>query len=225
MVDRAVGEGRTTLLAGTWELPAVTAFAGRHGFEQAMVAVKRRQFPAELDHDELARLYAAALPHAESYELVRLAGRAAEEDLPGLATMAAAINDAPIDDLDVEDDVFSPERLRSYEDAQLAREHRLYRVFARHRDTGDWAGQTVIAVDGERPHLADQHDTSVVRAHRGHRLGLLLKLEMIRWLAEAEPQVREVSTWNAASNDHMIGVNEALGYRVVARGLEHQRKL
>ena len=33
---------------------------------------------------------------------------------------------------------------------------------------------------------------------------------MVRWLAEAQPQVETVDTWNAESNDHMIEVNAAL---------------
>ena len=57
----------------------------------------------------------------------------------------------------------------------------------------------------------------MVRAHRGHRLGLLLKAEMLRWLAEAEPQVTSIDTWNAESNDHMIAVNERLRYRALGR--------
>jgi GNAT superfamily N-acetyltransferase len=225
MVDRARSEGRTTVLTGGWDLPATRAFAARHDLEEGMVAVNRRQFPAELDRDALARLYDETLPHAAEYDLVRLLGRSAEADLAGLAEMTAAINDAPIDDLDIEDEVFTPERIRAYEDAQLGRGHRLYRVFARHRDSGQWAGQTVVAVEAERPHLAGQHDTSVVRAHRGHRLGLLLKLDMLSWLAEAEPQVEQLDTWNAQSNDHMIDVNETRGYRVMGRGIEFQKKI
>ena len=67
--------------------------------------------------------------------------------------MASAINDAPTDDLDIEDEVFSAERMRAYETAQLARGHRLFRVFARHRETGELAGHSVVVVDGERPEL------------------------------------------------------------------------
>ncbi|WP_244928378.1 hypothetical protein [Nocardioides sp. W7] len=93
---------------------------------------------------------------------------------------------------------------------------------ARHRASAELAGQSVVAVDGERPALAEQHDTSVVAAHRGHRLGLLLKAEMLRWLAEAEPQVETVDTWNAESNARMIDVNELLGYRVMGRELVFQ---
>ncbi|MFC6341858.1 GNAT family N-acetyltransferase, partial [Nocardioides hankookensis] len=105
------------------------------------------------------------------------------------------------------------------------RGHRMYRLVARHRATGALAGQTVVAVDGERPDLAEQHDTSVVAAHRGHRLGLALKLGMLHWLDVEEPQVREIDTWNAESNHHMIGVNEMLGYRVLGRVLDFQRSL
>ena len=64
------------------------------------------------------------------------------------------------------------------------------------------------------PRSACQADTAVARSHRGHRLGLLLKIDMMRWLAEAEPQVEVIETWNNVDNDFMINVNEALGYRL-----------
>ena len=48
---------------------------------------------------------------------------------------------------------------------------------------------------------------------------------MLLWLAEAEPQLATVDTWNAESNDHMIAVNEALGYRVMGRELQFQKSL
>ena len=34
----------------------------------------------------------------------------------------------------------------------------------------------------------------------------------LEWLATAEPQLEQVETGNAASNKHMIAVNEALGF-------------
>jgi hypothetical protein len=34
-----------------------------------------------------------------------------------------------------------------------------------------------------------------------------------------------IETWNAASNAYMIGVNEALGYREVARAIDWQKHL
>ena len=99
----------------------------------------------------------------------------------------------------------------------------MYRVLARHRTTGELAGHTVVVVDGDRPERAEQHDTSVVGSHRGHRLGLLLKADMVLWLREAEPQLETIDTWNAESNDHMIGVNALLGYRIMGREHEYQK--
>ena len=217
LVERARSEGRTTVGMAGWDADGPRAFAGRHGFEQKSVEVHRRQYvDGPLD---------VPSPDPGDYELVRWPSRTPVGDLGALAVLTGAINDAPTDDLEVEDEVFSAERIAAYETAWEERGHRLYRLVARHRPSGELAGQTVVAVDGERPQFAEQHDTSVVRAHRGHRLGLLLKLEMLRWLAEEEPQVREIDTWNAESNDHMIGVNEVLGYRVMGRVLDFQRSL
>ena len=225
LVDEARKVGRTSVGTGGWDSEGTRAFATHQGLDQKAVEVNRRQFLAELDWTALDRLHAEAAPHAAAYELVRTPRRIPDDELPAMAAMVAAINDAPTDDLDIEDEVFTPQRVRAYETAHRGRGITLHRLFARHRETGELAGQTVIAVDQERPHLGEQHDTSVVAAHRGHRLGLLLKSEMNLWLREAEPQLETIDTWNAESNDFMISVNELLGYRIVGRGLAFQKSV
>lgn len=225
LVAEGRARGRTSFGADAWDSDSARTFAARHGFEPKSAAINRRQVLAEVDLDDLRARHEAALAFAQDYELVRRAGATPDDELAAVAEMTAAINDAPTDDLDIEDEVFPPERIRAYENAQEARGHRLYRVLARHRTTGALAGHTVVAVDGERPELAEQHDTSVVSHHRGHRLGLLLKTEMNLWLHEAEPQIVSIDTWNAESNAHMIGVNELLRYRVMGREIEYQRSL
>lgn len=225
LLDRARAEGRTSVGGNSWDAAGPRAWATRHEFEVRAVEVNRRQHLARIDRAELDRLHQEALAHAADYELVRRSGPTPADELPAMAAMTAAINDAPTDDLDIEDEVFPPERVAAYEQAQLGQGHGFFRVFARHRGTGELAGQSVVVVEGDRPQVAHQHDTSVVRAHRGHRLGVLLKTEMLRWLAEEQPQVETVDTWNAESNDHMIAVNRALGYEVIGRALAWQRPL
>ena len=225
LLDRARSAGRTSVGIDGWDSETTRAFAARHGFELRSPAVNRRQHLAEQDRTLVDKLYGEAEAAAAAYELVRVDGRTPDAMLDAVVTMTAAINDAPLDDLEIEDEVFTPERVRAYEDAAIARGERLHRLVARHRETGELAGHTVVAVEDERPGIGHQHDTSVVREHRGHRLGLLLKAGMLRWLAEAEPQLEAVDTWNAESNHHMIAVNEALGYRVLGRGLQFQRSL
>ncbi|MGZ5415881.1 MAG: GNAT family N-acetyltransferase [Nocardioides sp.] len=217
--------GRTKIGADGWDSEATYAFAGVHGFEKKSQAINRRQFLAEVDRAYVEKLHAEAAEIAADYELLRITGPTPDDLMDKVATMTAAINDAPLDDLDIEDEVFPPERVRGYENATIAKGQRLYRLVAQHRGTGELAGHTIVAVEGERPRIGHQHDTSVVRDHRGHRLGLLLKAGMLLWLADAEPQLETVDTWNAESNDHMIAVNEQLGYRVMGRGLQFQRTL
>lgn len=224
-VERIRAAGRSLVLVESFDLPAAVAFAKEMGLDRVSEEVQRRHDLRGLDRSRLDRELAAAQQQAGGYELVRLAGSMPADLLDDVVEMTAAINDAPTDDFDVEDDVFSPDRIRAYEAAEVAQGRRLYRLVARERATGALAGHTVVAVDQERPGYAEQHDTSVVRAHRGHRLGVLLKAAMVGWLAEEEPQVRIVDTWNAASNAHMIAVNEVLGYSVVAHGIGWQRHL
>ncbi|CAN5541097.1 GNAT family N-acetyltransferase [soil metagenome] len=224
-IDRLVADGRDVLLSDCFEHSAAMGFLEAMGLKQAAADAERRLDMRELDVERLDREYAAAERHAEAYELVRLPGRVPEQLLDSVVTMTAAINDAPTDDLEVEDEVFTPERIRSFETAQLAHDRRLYRLVARDPVSGELVGHTQVAVEAERPWWGWQFDTTVVPAHRGHRLGLLLKIAMLRWLAVDEPQLRTLDTWNAVSNAHMVHINEVLGYRVVAHGVAWQRHL
>lgn len=52
---------------------------------------------------------------------------------------------------------------------------------------------------------------------RGHRLGLLVKAAMLQLLADREPQLERLMTYNSDSNKHMIAINTELGYRPVDR--------
>ncbi|HET6167832.1 MAG TPA: GNAT family N-acetyltransferase [Marmoricola sp.] len=215
--------GRPLLGMDGPDTDATSAFAAAMGYELKSVEVRRIQVVA--DSPDPRPIRDEALAHAADYDLVRVEGYSSDDLLAELVDLTAAINDAPFDDLEWEDEVYSPERVRAYEQAQIESGYRFRRILARHRPTGELAGHTVLVVDPENPHVADQHDTSVVRAHRGHRLGLLLKAEMLLWLADAEPQVTHVHTNNAESNRHMIAVNERLGYHPVARILQFQRRL
>jgi GNAT superfamily N-acetyltransferase len=225
LLQRAREAGRTTAGIEGWESEGTYAFAARHGFEKKSQAIMRRQRLAEVERPDLEKLYDESARAASSYDLVRIVGRTPPELMDAVVELTASINDAPTDDLDIEDEVFTPERVTAYEDAVLARGNRIYRLVARHKETGALGGHTVIGVDSVRPTIADQHDTAVARAHRGHRLGVLLKSAMLLWLADVEPQIETIDTWNAESNDHMIAVNERLGYRVVARELQFEKPL
>jgi hypothetical protein len=96
-------------------------------------------------------------------------------------------------------------------------------VAARHDGTGELAALTEMAVDPADPGWGHQMFTVVIPKHRGHRLGLLTKIAMLRLLATTEPQLERISTWNAQVNEHMIAVNETIGYAVYRQPLTDYR--
>jgi GNAT superfamily N-acetyltransferase len=200
---------RTRAWHGTGGMAALPAL----GFTAQMTHVVRR-LRLDTPDPRWSALRREAEAAAGDYELVRRVGVTPEPDLTEMVVLREAINDAP-DALEYE--AYPPERISAYERALEARRQTQYAVIARHRPTGEPAGITLCDVDEFSPSVAHQEDTSVVRAHRGHRLGLLLKLEMIDWLREARPEVTATDTWNDQTNHHMIAVNEQLGLRVVAK--------
>ena len=217
---------RTTVWAGCAEDDHGAAeFLRQHGFGYASHEARRYQHPGEVDHDQLDALYAKARQAAADYDLVRLQTPTDDELLAELIEVTAAINDAPMGDLDFEPEKFDLQRLKDFEYASGQQGERLYRVFARHRRTGAVGGHTVMMLQPRQPTYAMQYDTAVHRDHRGNRLGLLLKIEMMRWLAEAQPQVERIETWNNADNSYMINVNEAIGYRLSRVFDSYQRVL
>ncbi|MFK4728361.1 GNAT family N-acetyltransferase [Agromyces mediolanus] len=74
------------------------------------------------------------------------------------------------------------------------------------------AGYTVLELPPGRP-VAYQDDTIVLGPHRGHRLGLLLKLANLVALHGTAPERTRVHTWNADENAHMLRINLGLGFR------------
>lgn len=79
---------------------------------------------------------------------------------------------------------------------------------------GSMAGLTTVAVPLDSDADAFQGTTVVDPAHRGRRLGLLLKAANFAAVYDARPGVQQIWTWNAESNTHMININEIMGYQV-----------
>lgn len=201
-------EGRTVLLA---ESIAGTAGAGFPGpFGAQLVAADRLSLLrlADVDGAEVERWATATHP---GYRLETHVGALPEHRLESYARAKTAMNDAPTDDADVSDWVFTAETIRDDDKvAALLGEQR--RVLALHEGTDEVAGFTELLVQRGRSR-AQQQDTAVVPAHRGHGLGLWIKAAMLAALPAAHPEVTEIITGNAASNAHMLAINDRLGFR------------
>jgi hypothetical protein len=47
-------------------------------------------------------------------------------------------------------------------------------------------------------------------SHRGHRLGLIIKIENLRYARQHRPGLRAIDTFNASANEHMLDIKDGL---------------
>jgi GNAT superfamily N-acetyltransferase len=199
--------GRSVLFAKTDAGGPGDGFAVAHGLRVV-----------ETDRVSLLRLADVSWPEVEAaaagspagYRLVRTVGQTPEELLASYTRARTAMNDAPHGAADLEAFVFTPQWVRDAETA-LGKLGELRLVFAVAAD-GQVAGFTEVLV-GRQPQRARQHDTAVVPAHRGHGLGLWIKSAMLVGLRAERPDVTEIQTGNSTANQHMLAINQRLGFR------------
>lgn len=200
------------------------AFAAALGFRSVLSDTQRRLDLRTVDQPMLDGLLADARSHAGGYSLVQWTGMTPDRYLPGMAALESRMTtDAPMDDLVWEQEVYNAERLRDMEQVVEARGARRYTTMAVHDGSGDVVGSTTVGLHADADEGAFQWQTIVSPEHRGHRLGLLLKLENLAFLRAHEPAVRTVDTWNADSNGPMLRVNLAMGFEVVRQWAEYER--
>jgi mycothiol synthase len=204
----AAGSRNTLLMENIRPGTPAHAFADYHEFA---VVQRTVQLSLDLARADRARWQVGAAP---GYRLARWTGTAPEDLLSSYATARNAIRQAPHGDMSFTEPEWTPERVRDEEAMIRGRDGELRVVAAVHEQTGQVAGLTYLVVYQHRPELADQEDTAVLAAHRGHGLGAWMKAANLRWLAADCPVVKRVRTSNAADNEHMLRVNHQVGFRV-----------
>lgn len=233
VVERARADGRSRVLAfireplpGSGEVWPGAPFAEAMGAKRALDEVRRRLDVDTLDPvvvDELERSAAAASP---DYRPVQWLDELPEELLDDLAALEARMStDTPMGTLDWEPEVYDRHRIKGVEEAVRARGRSIFGTGIVHEPSGALVGYTQYGVDPDVAQHAWQWTTIVLPEHRGHRLGLRLKIANLRWLLNQATGVRAIDTWNAAENTHMVAVNDALGFRPVEMSSEWQLDL
>jgi GNAT superfamily N-acetyltransferase len=198
-------------------------FATARGYRVAEENVRRDlAWPRPIG--ELDRRWDEWSPHALDYEIVSWTKGTPAELVDGRAHLSSIMpTETPHVDLDVESERWDAARVRHHEETTDRMGRDLLVAAARHRTTGELVGYSELSVSREQPGTAYQWDTLVVRGHRGHRLGGLLKITTMRLLEAGDYATQKISTFNSVLNGPMIAVNEALGARV-AGGMVTWRK-
>jgi GNAT superfamily N-acetyltransferase len=220
--------GRTHLLGSVHALPGQSAagmgFGSAHGYqlgnreEQKVIDLHERGPALDAMESELrGRL--------DGYTIVTWRDETPEEYVDGYCRLLSGfVSELPEHDLALEDSEWTPARVRTNE-ARARAVGRITLVAAAIAADG-----TVAGLSDARPSTPDLEKafvgiTIVGREHRGHSLGLALKLATHRKLRTSYPQCRDVATANAGTNDHMNAVNERMGYQVIEDLLDLQKEL
>ena len=236
LTERARVHGRTRLIGEICEplpigdrtpvQPAGVLFANRTGARPVTSEVRRLLRIGELDDAHLSRLKEDAIAHSRDYSLIQWEGPAPAEFIDDLVVLNARMTiDAPLEELDWEPEQWTPDRYREREQRVAASGQIVLCTAARHEPSGQIVALTDIGVATAQPDIAYQWATIVLPSHRGHRLGMLVKLANLEFLRTSRPAVQMLNTWNAAINDHMVAINEAVGFRAVERWREWQLEL
>jgi GNAT superfamily N-acetyltransferase len=232
-VGRSIVEAATMAArsAGRAELGGRTEVPTRSGFVDASVPfaealgfsvgqhVALRQLSVPLPPARTAALESDARAHPAGYSMLTFHDRWPDEHMEDRCELARRMStDIPMGELELDEEIWDAARVRAMEAALAAMNRSKVSTSARHEESGRLVGYSEIAVPLGAPESVWQHDTLVMREHRGHGLGFALKVANLAALMSAHPAVRRISTFNAAENEHMIAVNEDIGFKVAAEG-------
>lgn len=191
---------RTLLRAKTTErIPSGAAFCERLGATPISTSHTNRLTLSEVDRSQLATWSSAAT----DYQLTTVDGPCPDDRIEELAALLRMVND---------DESFTAERIREGERMDQAGNATRWLLLARDGD-GAPAGFTEIMWYPNNPRVVQQRWTYVHPDHRRHGLGSRLKADMLRRLLESAAEAEYVDTGNDDTNDAMLAINRALGFR------------
>ena len=219
---------RITAASGHGSVPAdhVARFLTRHGFVLEQV-YRNSRLDLGGDPTPIAVLFEQARAAAGAeYRTVSWEMPTPPEFIDDYAWMKSRMStDAPTADVDVAEERWDADRVRRHDAKDAAAGFRRFTTAAEHIPSGRLVAFTEIYVVRSRPAVARQNDTLVVREHRGHRLGMLVKGEALAILREQLPEARCIETFNAEENRPMLDINEHMGFRPLLYAGEWQKRL
>ena len=208
-------QNRRLMIAGTnSRVPAGAAFMKCLGATPGLEAATNQLCLDELDRNLLQRWLDVPSELRTRFSLGLWEGTYPEDKIPAVVELFQIANDAPHDQIEVEDRQYTAEMLRQFERHQIARGYLRWTYYVVENATGHFCGFTETFWNPNRPAIISQDFTGVHPEFRGLGLGRWLKAAMLDKVLRDRPQVTLVRTGNANSNAPMLAINNALGFKL-----------
>ncbi len=200
-------------------------FAHPRGWELEQVERVSR-LPLPLDAGWLKQQRGQAARQAVGYRVETWVDDIPAQWRSGYASLMHTVtSDAPMGGLDYAAECWDEGRVARQLQESIDTDRCLIVTGAINQSTGELSAITLISCPNQRKEFAIQWETVVAAGDRGHRLGMLVKAVNHQRLASLRPETQRIYTWNATQNDHMLGINTALGYRPAGASAALQRKV
>jgi mycothiol synthase len=222
VVNEALSEGRSTLIWSTYDaVPAGEAFSRRIGGTVGRVNRNSELRLEDVDWGRVRTWAVEAAGRAAGYTTELWEGPLPVHLLDDAAHFHQLMNAQPRDDLAVGDVVIDSGQAAEV-DRHLAESGRERWTLLVRDPRGRCVGGTELTFEPWQPATAQQQNTAVEPAHRGMGLAKWAKAAMLLRLRSQRPDVARVRTGNAFSNDAMLAINTALGFKITEVRTEWQ---
>jgi GNAT superfamily N-acetyltransferase len=219
---RALGRKRIT--AESVESEEATGFAAAVGAGAALRETRSRLDIATIDQQRLKDMLAEAWTRADGYRLVRWQGVPPDRYIDDVAYLDSRfLTDAPTGDLEWEPENVDADRICKTEQWWTERGADRFHAGMVHEASDRLVAWTTLSGPADTAWHLWQHITLVDPPHRGHRLGTIVKVANLAHAQDRRPQLAAIDTWNAMSNEYMLAINRAMGFRAVDTWVEWQR--
>lgn len=219
---RLMDENQRTLLTIDTETDEGIAFLDHAGAERKFQGAENRLDLNELDWEMVERWIAEGPVRAPGTRLEFYEHRIPEANKAEFCEVVTTLlRDVPLEGLDIGELIMTPNQLDQYylrHDADGTSHH----TYMTREPDGSVSGETDILYQPFRPTKIVQLLTGVMPEHRGKGLGKWLKAAMLDYVRKTYPEARWVATENANSNEPMLAINYALGFKEYRGGTGYQ---
>lgn len=197
---------------GDIPLDHAARFYQRHGYGLGQIE-RKSVFDLVAPAKHVDALLAKAKEAAVGYRVVQWTLPTPSEHIEGYAWAKSRMStDVPAGDLEFDEERWDTARIALHDQRYLDGGQTVLVTAAVHGASGTVVAfnELVLPSDSTRP--TSQEDTLVLKEHRGHRLGMLVKCAGIRTWRTIAPHSPKIITYNAEENRPMLDINEAIGF-------------